>query len=208
MSITTQWLIFIALGYLLGGILFCKIIAEKFCHKDIVALSEDGNPGAANTFWQCGPKWGALGLIFDILKGFIPVFIASRRLGIDSIGMAFVILAPVLGHAYPIYQKFQGGGKCIATCFGVLLGVTWATPVWTILGALYLALSTVFKIRAGNVRALVTYLLFILASLVLELKLGQLWIGVGCVLISVIVIIRHLPLHATETASSTKAVKL
>lgn len=69
---------------------------------------------------------GTLTLLGDLAKGFLPVFCCvwtTSRLGIYmTAGLALVMTAPVIGHAFPVYHRFQGG-KGIAVSFGSLLGL-------------------------------------------------------------------------------------
>ena len=60
-------------GFLLGSVQFCRIIPHAIKKVDVCALSDDGNPGAANAFKFCGILIGSVCLALDILKGFAPV---------------------------------------------------------------------------------------------------------------------------------------
>jgi glycerol-3-phosphate acyltransferase PlsY len=61
-------------------------------------------------------------LLLDALKGLIPVAIASSAFALQGAALALVLLAACLGHAFPIFFKFNGG-KGIATLFGALMGL-------------------------------------------------------------------------------------
>ena len=113
-------ILYIALGYICGGILFAKIFGILLKNKDITQGTQDGNPGASNAFRNGGFLCGALTLCGDMLKGFLPVFLYMRE--VPSSALAIVIAAPVLGHVFPVFHKFRGG-KGIATTFGSLLGL-------------------------------------------------------------------------------------
>ena len=81
--------------------------------------------GAALSIWTgaAGTGIGILVLILELFKGFFPVFLAARALNLHHPMFAFVLAAPVMGHAFPLSMKFQGG-KSIAVSFGVLLGLS------------------------------------------------------------------------------------
>ena len=113
------WTLHIVAGYLLGSIMFCRWIPKLVLHKDVCALSDDHNPGAANVFQHCGVPAGLLCLFFDLSKGFLPVYLAAHTVGIEPMQFAAVMMAPVLGHATAPFDHFSGG-KCIATAFGAL----------------------------------------------------------------------------------------
>ena len=52
-------------------------------------------------------------------------------------------VAAVLGHTYPIYSRFRGGGKGVATALGVFLGIS---PL-SILGALAVFAGVLYRWR-------------------------------------------------------------
>ena len=115
---------FAILGYLMGSVLFAPLFGRLFGKGDIVGRSKDRNP--ANAFIQGGIGCGLLTLLCDLGKGFLPVFLCLRLRGdrpVLELGLALVLLAPVLGHIFPLYRHFQGG-KGIAATFGSLLGLT------------------------------------------------------------------------------------
>jgi len=94
---------------------------------------------------RSGNKWAAvLTLVFDALKGYVPVALAlwaRQKLGWSDAVVALVGLAAFLGHLWPVFFKFQGG-KGVATAAGVLLALnpllgmaTLAT--WIIIAAFF-----------------------------------------------------------------------
>ena len=114
-------------GYLSGSILYAYWIPKILFQKDICALSPDGNPGTANAFVYGGFRAGILALLLELFKGFFPVVLALRTLDIDTPYMIPILIAPVLGHAFPLQfhpkNSNKKGGKAIAVSFGVLLGI-------------------------------------------------------------------------------------
>lgn len=92
-----------------------------------------GNVGATNAFRVLGKQFGITCLVFDILKGFLPVRVllpveifapaihASTMWPVHS--WAWLIgLAAIAGHMFSPFLKFKGG-KGVATSLGVLLGI-------------------------------------------------------------------------------------
>jgi len=68
-------------------------------------------------------KAAALTLLFDALKGVVPVAAAAHfqsRMGWEEGTVALIGLAAFLGHLWPVFFRFQGG-KGVATAAGVLL---------------------------------------------------------------------------------------
>lgn len=113
-----QLLIFILFGYFLGSIPFGKIMGLR--QGIDIQKHGSGNIGFANCLRILGLKPAIVVLIGDILKGFIPVYIAIRFLPFELI--MFVALSAIVGHVFPIWLKFKGG-KGIATGLGVLLAI-------------------------------------------------------------------------------------
>lgn len=186
-----QMIVWIAAGYLLGSIRFGYLLPRHISHVDVTALSPDGNPGAANAFKYGGRLVGALALLGDLAKGFLPVScaLAAEQAGgpPPALLTALVIAAPVAGHAWPA-GHWKKGGKAIAVSFGVLLGLL---PVWTplaVLASYYLLFSLVFIITPHLHRSIVTFSLFALTVLLMVPLKG---VVLGCILISGIVVWKH-----------------
>ncbi len=112
-----------ALGaYLLGAIPTGLVLARLFCATDIRA-GGSGNIGATNVVRLLGRRLGALTLLGDWLKGFLPVYIGAQLFtdaagGSDYTALSIFGLAAFLGHLFSVYLKFKGG-KGVATAFGV-----------------------------------------------------------------------------------------
>ena len=90
------WLLLIVGGFLSGSLMFCKIIPKLFQHKDICEISDDHNPGAFNVFRHCGKKVGIVCLLLDVLKGFVPVLLASMLMETNGALFTLVMIMPVL----------------------------------------------------------------------------------------------------------------
>lgn len=158
-------LIMIAAGILCGSILFSQYLPWLIKKVDIVAVSDDHNPGTANAMKHAGIPVGILCLLGDIFKGVLPIHIALR-LGLES-GCLFslIMAAPVLGHAYSLFNRGRGG-KAIAVSFGVLIGLMpiHTEPLYA-LCVIYLFFSLVVRIRPHTRRTRITFLLLALSSL-------------------------------------------
>lgn len=104
---------FAIMGFFLGSVMFALILPRHFKGIDIRDLSDDGNPGTANAVKYGGVALGLLCLLGDLLKAGLPVYLARRFCGMESLLFALVMVAPVLGHAF---SPFLGGhgGKAIA----------------------------------------------------------------------------------------------
>ncbi len=116
----------------------------RLAGKDIQQVG-DGNPGAVNAFKAAGPAIGIPALLFDFLKGAVPVACAVWFLQVSSWALVPVAIAPVLGHAFSPFLEFRGG-KAIAVTFGVWSGITlWEAPC--LLGAAFLVGKFLLRIR-------------------------------------------------------------
>jgi glycerol-3-phosphate acyltransferase PlsY len=105
-------------AYLLGSVSSAVLICQLFALPDPRATGS-GNPGATNVLRIGGRFPAALVLIFDILKGTIPVW-GGYFLGLPPLILGLVGLAACLGHIFPLYFHFQGG-KGVATAFGAMV---------------------------------------------------------------------------------------
>jgi len=116
---TMFWLLAV-LAYLLGSLSFAILLSRLAGGPDPRA-SGSGNPGATNMLRVAGKKLAILTLLGDLLKGLLPV-LAAHFLGLSVQQQAWVGLAAVIGHLYPLYFRFRGG-KGVATAAGMLLGL-------------------------------------------------------------------------------------
>jgi len=116
---TMFWLLAI-LAYLLGSLSFAILLSRLAGGPDPRA-SGSGNPGATNMLRVAGKKLAVMTLIGDLFKGLLPILIA-KLLGLSLHQQAWIGLAAVVGHLYPLYFRFRGG-KGVATAAGMLLGL-------------------------------------------------------------------------------------
>jgi glycerol-3-phosphate acyltransferase PlsY len=127
-------------AYLIGSLSFAVIVSRFFGLADPRSYGS-GNPGATNVL-RSGNKGAAiLTLLFDALKGYVPVVIA-QHLGLDTLAVTLVGLGAFFGHLWPVFFKFEGG-KGVATAAGVLLGFTPALGGLVLL--VWLGMAVVFR---------------------------------------------------------------
>jgi glycerol-3-phosphate acyltransferase PlsY len=108
------------LAYLLGSIPFGVVWTRFFSAAD-VRRSGSGNIGATNVARVAGAGPGLATLACDFLKGFGPVWLADTLApasGAYGVLAAAAALAAFGGHLYPVYTRFRGGGKGVATAAG------------------------------------------------------------------------------------------
>ncbi|MEJ5897009.1 MAG: glycerol-3-phosphate 1-O-acyltransferase PlsY [Aquabacterium sp.] len=127
-------------GYLIGSLSFAVIVSRLFGLADPRSYGS-GNPGATNVL-RSGNKGAAiLTLVFDALKGYVPVVLALQ-LGLNEAVVTLVGLGAFLGHLWPVFFKFEGG-KGVATAAGVLLGFSPALGGLVLL--VWLGMAVVFR---------------------------------------------------------------
>jgi len=147
-------------GFFSGSIPFALIIGKIIAKTDIRAVG-DGNPGGTNAFKAAGPKAGVPAILLDMLKGFLPVYLAQRY-GLSGWSLVPVCLAPVLGHAISPFLRFRGG-KALGATAGVWVGLVglWAFPIYGILAVPLNLLQTEDAWAAnGGMLALLSYAIF------------------------------------------------
>lgn len=116
----TPTLVLIA-AYLLGGVPFGYLLVRLKTGQDVRDMGS-GNIGATNVLRTTGRAFGILTLLLDIAKGWFAVWMTGRLVNNDPAWMAAAGVAVVLGHAFPIFVKFQGG-KAVASFVGVALAL-------------------------------------------------------------------------------------
>lgn len=135
-------------AYLLGSLSFAIVLSRLTGAPDPRA-SGSGNPGATNMLRLAGKRMAIATLIGDIIKGLLPILLA-RSLGLSVAEQAWIALAAVVGHLYPLFFHFRGG-KGVATAAGTLLGL-YPPAALLAIGAWLL---TIRVTRTSSVAALV-----------------------------------------------------
>lgn len=108
----------IIVAYFLGSLPNGIFVSKGLKNIDIREYGSK-NSGATNAFRILGPKYGVLVLVLDTLKGYLPVFIASR-MGVKGIMLVAIGIVAVVGHTFSPFLKFKGG-KGVATSLGIFL---------------------------------------------------------------------------------------
>lgn len=120
MSVTALGMMLIAYlcGSISSAILFCRIagLPDPRQHGS-------GNPGATNVLRIGGKAAAATVLVFDVLKGMLPVW-AAYELGVPPLYLGLTAIAACFGHIYPVFFHFRGG-KGVATALGAIAPIGW-----------------------------------------------------------------------------------
>lgn len=116
-------------AYLFGSINFAIILTRLIRGEDIRTLGNK-NPGASNMGRTVGRGWGFVVLTLDALKAIIVMLPARIWLfnqgGVGDYAALYLIgIAAVLGHVFPLWYQFKGGGG-VSTMLAVSL---WFVPI-------------------------------------------------------------------------------
>ena len=148
-------------GYLFGSF-SSAIIVSKLFRLDDPRNVGSGNPGATNVLRSGNKLAAAITLLGDVLKGVIPVVLASHFSG--SVGIiALVAIAAFMGHLFPIFFGFKGG-KGVATAIGVFVALSWKlflvfVVTWLVVAAIS-RYSSLAGLIAGMATALSSFAIF------------------------------------------------
>jgi len=107
-------------GYLLGSLPFGYWVPKLVRGEDI-RTKGSGNVGASNVLRVYGRSLGIPVALLDLAKGF-----AAASLGLWLGGALFGVLAAaaaMIGHARPVFLRFEKGGKMVATAGGALVAL-------------------------------------------------------------------------------------
>ncbi|MGD0230813.1 MAG: glycerol-3-phosphate 1-O-acyltransferase PlsY [Syntrophorhabdales bacterium] len=113
-------LVWVILSYLLGSVPF-GILLSRLKGLDPRNIGS-GNIGATNVMRTAGKTLAIVTLLCDILKGFMPTWLAIHYGQPEGV-VAAVSFAAFAGHLFPLYLTFKGG-KGVATALGVFLAMS------------------------------------------------------------------------------------
>ena len=161
MSNALSTALFVLAGYLAGSMPFGYWLVRAFKGEDIRTVGS-GNIGASNVWRTYGRNLGLTVMALDVLKGFVPAFLATIYAG-DLAGVLAGVAA-MAGHWRPLFLGFQRGGKMVATFGGALFGVApvvgaIGTGVW---------ISVFLAFRYASLASIVGALMLPVLSVALE----------------------------------------
>jgi acyl-phosphate glycerol 3-phosphate acyltransferase len=180
-------------AYLLGGVPFGLIFARIFGGVDI-QKEGSGSIGATNVLRvlkQTNPKIAKkvaiLTVVFDALKGMLPILIA-KFLGISPSVLWAMAVFSVIGHCYSPFLKFEGG-KGIATGAGVLaiflpLEIVIALLIWFIVGKI---------LKISSLASLAALVGFIISCLIIHPQIPDINSYAPIFIIAFFVVYKHIP---------------
>ena len=152
-------------AYLLGSLSFAVIVSRVMGLSDPRTYGSK-NPGATNVLRSGSKAAAAVTLLFDALKGWLPVVPVrwfGAPYGLEEGTMALVGLAAFLGHLWPVFFRFEGG-KGVATALGVLLGISGWLGLATLLTWVIIAFFFRYSSLASLVAAVFAPFFYVLGG--------------------------------------------
>lgn len=175
-----MWVLLLPIAYLIGTFPSAALVA----HANGVDIRNvgSGNPGASNVTRVLGWRKGVWVFALDAAKGAIATglgLVAAGRPGGYLLGAA-----AVLGHVFPVWQRFRGG-KGVATGGGVLavlspLVFVTSVGIWFVVSRLT---------RKASLASILTLMLVPIGVAIVR---REVWEVVATVTIGVLVMARHL----------------
>jgi glycerol-3-phosphate acyltransferase PlsY len=164
------------------------VLTRRFTDIDI-RRHGSGNIGATNVRRLAGNRLGLATLAADLLKGALPVCgvaVLFNQAGksAPAAALALVALAAFAGHLYPVYTRFKGGGKGIATAAGGLLAMAPAAFA-VCLAVFCLVLGASRRVSVGSLAAAGVM------PVALVWATGSVWALVAILLMTVLIFVRH-----------------
>ena len=146
------------LAYLLGSISSAILVSRLFKLPD-PRTHGSNNPGATNVYRLGGSLPACLVLVFDILKGTIPVW-GAYFLKLEPLELGLIAVAACLGHMYPLLigtwllivaiTRYSSLAALVAVTLAPLY-TWWIKPLYT-LPVTFITLLIIIRHRTNIVR--------------------------------------------------------
>jgi len=172
MNLILAILVFPLLGYLSGS-LTPSIWITRLVKGVDVRESGSGHATTTNTIRQAGFAWGALVLLLDIAKGFLPTWLALQFAPAAWI-VPLTAASAVAGHCWPLFAGFRGG-MGLACGGGCLLA---AKPLAMLIG-LGILIALLLTIRHGARASVATGVFMAPVFWMLGLRDIEFWIAIA-----------------------------
>ena len=182
----------VLLAYFIGSIPSAIWVSKWFFGVDVRDYGSN-NAGATNTFRVIGRVAGFTVLFFDILKGWVSVKILTSLIlyepqSSEFINMQLVVgITAVLGHVFPIYEKFQGG-KGVATLMGIILAINFSAAIGCVVIFLLIFIFTSYVSLGAIVAAI-----FFPVITIFIIRVESISVVYFSIFISILVILTHKP---------------
>jgi acyl-phosphate glycerol 3-phosphate acyltransferase len=127
-------------SYLWGSVCWGLVLSFTIKHEDI-RLKD--NPGLSGSVRQYGWGYGLTVGLLDVMKGYL-LGLFVRYMVVPPWVLILSFMAVIVGHNWPLFFQFRGGGG-VATTLGILLqgypvAILWALPFAAIAGIMWKSL--------------------------------------------------------------------
>lgn len=173
-------ILYLIVSYLLGSISAGYIVFYLAEKKDI-RQQGSGNTGATNVWRSKGKVAAIITVLFDVVKGMIPVIY-----GLNHFHILLLVIgggaAAIIGHIFPVYLKFKGG-KGVAPLVGVM--IILHLPTAALFLATFLAVIVLTRyVSAGSLAGITVIFFYTLFRAPAEISLVMF-------IITILIVIRH-----------------
>ncbi|MGZ5452819.1 MAG: glycerol-3-phosphate 1-O-acyltransferase PlsY [Candidatus Aminicenantales bacterium] len=168
-------------SYLAGSIPTGYLMARWSGTRDVRQFGS-GSTGATNVLRVKGWKVALPVVVFDLLKGFLPVFLASKWFE-DPVFAAFCGLLAVVGHCFPFSIGFRGG-KGVATSLGAFAAIAWV-PCLASMGLFLIVVGLTRFVSLGSIVGALAFPVIVLAGG------GSAAVAAVALVIAALVVFRH-----------------
>lgn len=185
MNTYVYFVLYLAIGYILGSIPFALVIGKVFYHTDVREFGS-GNLGGTNAGRVLGKKAGIATIVLDVLKVVFAVAIVSY---FDQEASIWAGVAAAFGHCYPLFAKFKGG-KAAATLVGFLFSTAIFTfhDAWFVIVPLLAFFACLYLFKMVSLSSMVMALV---SSLYISFMQDSTQIIIASWLLTILVIYRH-----------------
>lgn len=182
-----MYLVYVAIGYVLGSIPFALVIGKVFYHTDVREYGS-GNLGGTNAGRVLGKKAGIATIVLDVVKVIIAVAIVSLGFK-DPAGSIWAGVAAAFGHCYPLFANFKGG-KAAATLVGFLFSTAIFTfhDAWFVIVPLLAFFLTLYLFKMVSLSSMCMALV---SSLFITFMQDNTTITIASWLLTILVVYRH-----------------
>lgn len=173
--------LFAVLAYFVGAIPTGYLLFKLSEKKDIREFGSR-NMGATNVMRLKGWTYAVPVAVLDVLKGFLPAFLAMKLFRDPRLALVASFLA-VLGHCFPVYIHFRGG-KGVASTMGAFAAVAFLP--FLVSASIFVLIVVISRyVSLASIMATLIFPIFVLLSL------GKLETAVWGIAIASLVVIKH-----------------
>lgn len=173
--------LFAILAYFVGAIPTGYLLFKLSEKKDIREFGSR-NMGATNVMRLKGWTYAVPVAVLDVLKGFLPAFLAMKLFRDPRLALVASFLA-VLGHCFPVYIHFRGG-KGVASAMGAFAAVAFLP--FLVSASIFVLIVVISRyVSLASIMATLIFPIFVLLSQ------GKLETAVWGIAIASLVVIKH-----------------